>query len=138
MRIDNLYLVGKMFKNKVQIWLSLGLSQIIRNRIKYTRSNVQVFNVYLEQVSCVHHKDVISTEQTANEGFSLQTSGQGGIARVRMLYQDSVRSGRTSPSNLRCCPVRKFICPVRSSPNLSILIFFKCKIFTLLTQVKCP
>ena len=32
---------------------------------------------------------------------------------------DSVRSGRICPANLgvRSCPVRKLICPVRSSPN---------------------
>ena len=32
---------------------------------------------------------------------------------------DLVRSGRTCPANLgvRSCPVRKLICPVRSSPN---------------------
>ena len=71
MRIDNLYLVGKMFKNispdLVKPWFELDYS----DHIKYTRSNVQVFNVYFEQVSCVHHKDVISTEQTADEGLSL-------------------------------------------------------------------
>ena len=33
---------------------------------------------------------------------------------------DSVWSGRTCPANLgvRSCPVRKLICPVRSSPSL--------------------
>ena len=35
------------------------------------------------------------------------------------LSPNSVRSGRTCPANLgvRSCPVRKLICPVRSSPN---------------------
>ena len=48
------------------------------------------------------------------------------------ISPDSVRSGRTCPANLgvRSCPVRKLICPVRSSPtsnphdfNLHIDIF---------------
>ena len=35
------------------------------------------------------------------------------------ISPDSVRSGRTCPANLgvRSCPVRKLICPVRSSPT---------------------
>ena len=35
------------------------------------------------------------------------------------ISPDSVRSGRTCPANLgvRSCPVRKLICPVRSSPR---------------------
>ena len=37
----------------------------------------------------------------------------------RNISPDSVRSGRTCPANLdvRSCPVRKLICPVRSSPT---------------------
>ena len=37
-----------------------------------------------------------------------------------IISPDSVRSGRTCPANLgvRSCPVRKLICPVRSSPML--------------------
>ena len=35
---------------------------------------------------------------------------------------DLVRSGRTCPANLgvRSCPVKKLICPVRSSPNFTV------------------
>jgi hypothetical protein len=39
---------------------------------------------------------------------------------LKSISPDSVRSGRTCPANLgvRSCPVRKLICPVRSSPNI--------------------
>ena len=41
------------------------------------------------------------------------------VKYLRNRSPDSVRSGRTCPANLgvRSCPVRKLICPVRSSPN---------------------
>ena len=39
---------------------------------------------------------------------------------LKSISPDSVRSGRTCPANLsvRSCPVRKLICPVRSSPRI--------------------
>ena len=39
------------------------------------------------------------------------------------ISPDSVRCGRTCPANLgvRSCPVRKLICPVRSSPMLNLM-----------------
>ena len=45
----------------------------------------------------------------------------------RNISPDSVRSGRTCPANLgvRSCPVRKLICPVRSSPKRYVLPFNK-------------
>ena len=41
---------------------------------------------------------------------------------LKNISPDSVRSGRTCPANLdvRSCPVRKLICPVRSSPTLRL------------------
>ena len=38
---------------------------------------------------------------------------------LKSISPDSVRSGKTCPANLgvRSCPVRKLICPVRSSPT---------------------
>ena len=46
---------------------------------------------------------------------------------LKSISPDSVRSGRTCPANLgvRSCPVRKLICPVRSSPNLGLLVLLE-------------
>jgi hypothetical protein len=40
----------------------------------------------ISNASCVHHRDIMPTELTADEGPSFITSGQGDIVRVRTPY----------------------------------------------------
>ena len=51
------------------------------------------------------------------------------------ISPDSVRSGRTCPANLgvRSCPVRKLICPVRSSPSKLAVTYGQIDIFNLIS-----
>ena len=66
----------------VKSWFESALFRFVSN----VRDRLYKYSMCISNASCVHHRDIMPTELTADEGPSFITSGQGDIFSVRTLY----------------------------------------------------